>query len=297
MKLPYLCCWSLFLTLVSCKPAAEQSGPRLIQTADHLTLSVSGQPVITYHLTPELPEGQPEIYRRSGFIHPVHAPNGYVVTDGFPLGHTHQHGIFTAWTKTRFRGDTIDFWNQQKGTGTVEHVSVLETNENAETAGFRVKLRHLSTVYGPVLEEEWHVRVHADADPFRWELRSVQTNVTADTLFLLQHVYGGLGIRGSRNWNAVDTTHFVAAARFLTSAGLDRLPANNTRPEWTMIYGDSASLKVIPSPENFRSPQFVRVHPEMPYLSVTPVVEEGFFIAPGAKYETSFAFEVSGKER
>ena len=293
-----LALWGLGgLTACSLPPgaAAAPTGPQVTRTAEHLELSVDGRPVLRYQLTPRLPEGVEEAYRRSGFIHPVYAPDGFVVTDDFPVDHAHQHGVFTAWTKARFRGEPIDFWNQLKGTGNVEHVAVLETERNDSTAGFRVKLAHTSASHGTVLDEEWHVRVHAGADPFRWDLRSVQTNVSTDTLFLEQHIYGGLGVRGSRRWNGKDSLHYANEARFRTSEGLDRLPANHTRPAWTEIYGDSARLRVTPSAANFRAPQFVRVHPEMPYLSVTPVVEEGFYIAPGGVYESTYAFEVGNR--
>lgn len=286
---------SILITLARCaSPLAppQASALRVLQTPSELTVTLDGEPVLTYQISDTLPAGLPEYYRRSGFLYPVYTPGGQVIVDGFPAGHVHQHGIFTAWTKTVFRGDTIDFWNQQKETGTATHREVLETSENGATAGFRVKLQHLSLVHGPVLDEEWYVRVHDEADPYRWELQSTQTNITDDTLFLLPHVYGGLGVRGSREWNPVDSLYFKEPARFLTSEGLDRIPANHTRPEWVAMYGDAGYLKVTPSPDNFRAPQYVRVHPEMPYISVTPIVEEGFFIAPGQTYRSAYTFTV-----
>ena len=289
----------LFILIIAClsrctSPPPRSAAPALqvLQTPTELSVTLDGKPVLTYRVSDTLPPGLPEYYRRSGFLYPVYTPGGYVLNDAFPVGHAHQHGIFMAWTKTVFRGDTIDFWNQQKETGTVTHREVLETSENGATAGFRVKLQHLSLAHGPVLDEEWYVRVHNDTDPYRWELQSTQTNITGDTLFLLPHLYGGLGVRGSREWNPADSLHFITPARFLTSEGLDRPPANHTRPEWTAIYGDAGYLKVTPSPDNFRAPQYVRVHPEMPYLSVTPIVEEGFFIAPGATYRSTYTFGV-----
>jgi hypothetical protein len=269
---------------------------RLERTEDSLHVTLAGRPVLTYHLTERLPAGKPPHYARSGFIHPVYSPGGRVVTDDFPAGHAHQHGIFTAWTKTRFRGRPLDFWNQQKGLATVRHAELLETYTTDSLVGFRVRLEHLSLEDGVVLEDEWHVRVFADREAYHFDLRSVQTNVTDDTLFLERHLYGGLGVRGSRQWNGADSAHYVGAARFLTSAGLARDSANHTRPDWLVMYGpidgDTAGLRITPDPANFRAPQFVRVHPEMPYFSVTPVVEEGFFIPPGGRYEQRYRFVV-----
>jgi hypothetical protein len=266
------------------------------QDSSRLLITLAGRPVLTYHLTERLPDGVETHYARSGFIHPVYSPAGRIVTDDFPAGHVHQHGIFTAWTKARFRGRPLDFWNQQKELGTVRHAELLETYTTDSVAGFRVRLEHVSLADGVVLEDEWHLRVHADTAPYHFDLRSVQTNVTDDTLFLEKHLYGGLGVRGSRRWNREDSTHYAGEAEFLTSDDRTRVPANHSRPDWLAMYGPidgaTAGLRIYPDPANFRAPQFVRVHPEMPYFSVTPVVAEGFFIAPGGRYEQRYRFEV-----
>ena len=50
-----------------------------------------------------------EAFRRGGYLHPIHAPNGRVVTDDFPPNHIHHHGVWWAWTKTEFQGRQPDF--------------------------------------------------------------------------------------------------------------------------------------------------------------------------------------------
>ncbi len=289
----------------SCGAVRDHDGISLHALEDGLTIRVDGRAVLTYAIAPQLPQYRfadslPEHYTRSGFIHPVYSPDGHTVTDDFPVGHSHQHGIFTAWTSSTFRGAPIDFWNQHKELGTVRHVEMLETFDTAGMAGFRARLEHVSLEHGPILSEDWHVRVYDHSAPYVWDLRSEQTNVTDDTLYLNPYTYGGLGIRGSAEWNTADTAAFYGEARFLTSAGRDRETSNHTRPEWTAIYGPltakdgtaAAGLAVVPHPENFRAPQFVRVHPDMPYLSVTPVVEEGFSIPPGGTYVSRYRFVV-----
>ena len=288
----------MFLACGGAPPATGRTvaAPRIEQTVDSLRITLSGRPVLTYHLTERLPTGVDPHYARSGFIHPVYSPAGQAVTDDFPAGHAHQHGIFTAWTKTRFRGRELDFWNQHKELATVRHAELLETYTTDSLAGFRSRLEHVSLTDGVVLQEEWHLRVHADRSPYRFDLRSVQTNVTNDTLYLERHLYGGLGVRGSRQWNGADSLHYRAEASFLTDGGLTRIAANHSRPAWLAMHGpvdgDTVGLRVFPDPANFRAPQFVRVHPEMPYFSVTPVVEEGFFIPPGGVYAQRYRFEV-----
>ncbi|MEL7159269.1 MAG: PmoA family protein, partial [Bacteroidota bacterium] len=271
----------LILTLASCGRAPENAGPelRLEHVSDYLRVRLGEQEVLTYWLNPQLPDSLPEYYSRNGFLHPVRSPAGTVITDDFPVGYAHQHGVFSAWTKTTFRDTFVDFWNQQKELGTVEHLDLLETIDEPGFVGFKTRLQHRSLSHGPVLREDLTVRVYGRENVFVWDLRSEQTNVSTDTLFLEKHVYGGFGFRGHRYWNEADSANFSSPARFLTSEGLERAAANHTRPEWTAMYGEvdgkTAGMAVLTHPENFRYPQPVRVHPEMPYFSVSPVVEEG----------------------
>src|SRR5688572_32922409 len=59
------------------------------------------RPVLSYrHHLVHGPAGTAELYTRSGYIHPLHAPCGAVVTDDFSPDHPHQRGVFFAWTKT-----------------------------------------------------------------------------------------------------------------------------------------------------------------------------------------------------
>lgn len=283
----------LLFTLFSCGPAITEQETlpgnlRLEQTTDYLRIYHGDRPVLNYWLTPQLPDGIDPHYTRSGFLHPVFSPSGQTITDDFPAGYAHQHGFFTAWTKTSFRDTFVDFWNTHKELGVVEHLELLEVRDQPGYLGFKARLQQRSLAHGPILREDWTVRVHDRDDVFVWDLRCEQTNVTEDTLVLAKHLYGGLGVRGSKHWNPKDTANYRGAARFLTSDLLNRDSSNHTRPEWTAIFGElpqgTAGLAVIPHPENFRWPQAVRVHPDLPYFSVSPVTEAPFTIAPGETY-------------
>ncbi|WP_116127266.1 PmoA family protein [Lewinella sp. IMCC34183] len=280
-------------------PPSGDRGPAVETDGAAVRITVSGRPVLEYAMEERLPSDTlPGYYRRSGYIDSVYSPEGHLLTDAFPAGHTHHHGIFTAWTSATFRGEHLDFWNQHHETGTARHAELLEIYDSAGVAGFRVRLEQVSLQYGPILSEDWRVRVYDTAEPYVWDLRTAQTNVTGDTLYLNRYDYGGLGVRGSADWNQVDSLRFRAPAKFLTSAGDFRAAANHTRPEWVAMYGETsgirsegtAGLAVFPHPENFRAPEFVRVHPDMPYLSVTPVVEEGFSLPPGETFVARYRF-------
>src|SRR5688572_12125229 len=52
------------------------------------------KPLLAYHAAEVAgPAGTGPLFTRSGYIHPVHAPNGAVVTDDFPADHLHQRGV------------------------------------------------------------------------------------------------------------------------------------------------------------------------------------------------------------
>ncbi len=289
---PLLCFFVLILSTCGRAPdqAVATSNLSLEQTSDYVRILHKEKPVLEYRITSGKPDSLPEHYERTGFLHPVYSPDGQVLTDDYPVGYAHQHGFFTAWTNTTHRDSFVDFWNTQKGLATVRHEQVLETVNADGFLGFKTKLVHFSRVNDdlPVLEERYTVRVHDRDDVFVWDFRSDQFNVSEDTLFLNKHLYGGLGVRGSKHWNAADSAAFLAPANFLTSEGLTRETANHTRPDWTAIYGElpagKAGMVVLTDPDNFRAPQPVRVHPELPYFSVSPVVNEGFFIPPGEEH-------------
>ena len=78
--------------------------------ATGLELRENGKPVFVYNYGPTLPGGVPESFRRSGYLHPVYAPNGVVVTDDFPKDHFHHRGIFWAWPIVRAEGREYDPW-------------------------------------------------------------------------------------------------------------------------------------------------------------------------------------------
>lgn len=268
-----------------------------VETGGILTMLVGEKEALRYALSERRPaDSLPAYYRRSGFLHPVFSPAGVVVTDDFPAGHTHQHGIFMAWVNTLFRGAKTDFWNQQNETGTVEHLALDTLISGPVFAEAVVRLSHRALAFGPVLEERWAIRLFRSDDPFLWEIDSRQVNITEDTLHVLDYHYGGMGIRGSRAWNPDDKAHFYDTARVLTAAGDTRLAANHTHPGWVALYGNTpsgmAGIAVMGHPENFRHPQAVRVHPEMPYFCFAPMVDGSFDLAPEAPYRSRYRFIV-----
>ncbi|GAB4220291.1 MAG: hypothetical protein Kow001_01520 [Acidobacteriota bacterium] len=255
-----------------------------------LELQVRGEKVLRYNCAPVSPPdpSMPASLARAAYIHPVWAPSGKVVTDDFHPDHAHQRGIWMAWTETRLEGRTPDFWNLPEGTGVVRLAGIQRILEGPVFAGVDARHEHvdLSAPGGelPVLEEQFEIRAYVlggkKAGFFLMDVRSRQRNVAAGPLELPEYHYGGFGVRGARSW-----TPDILSVR--TSAGKDRASADGSREHWILMEGplgdgNPAGIAVFGHPENFRSPQPVRMHPEMQYFSFSPQRLGGFEIAPGS---------------
>lgn len=268
---------------------------RIKNLSTGIEITIAEKPVLFYQSQTTGPNGnQPEYYNRSGFIHPVYSPNGEILTDGFPVGHTHQNAIFNAWTNTTFKGKKIDFWNRQEELGTIKHKETISNKEGKVYGQITTSLSHISREHGEILEEEWQLKIYPIDRYFLFDLQSTQVNTSQDTLFLNEYLYGGMAYRGSKEWNKDDTVNFSNSWKILTSEGYTNQTANHTKAAWVdasgMINGKRAGLAVFSFPENFRAPQMIRVHPEMPYWVYSPVVEGAFFIAPGQKYISRYRY-------
>lgn len=268
----------------------------LEESAQGIQISAGGKPILFYQSVTALPApGDPDYYKRSGFIHPLRSPGGVILTDDFPVGHVHQHAIFNAWTNTTFRGQKVDFWNQQHQLGTVAHTQVLSRDEGF-IGHLKTELSHISLTEGEVLREEWDIVTYPQSDYFLFDIYSEQTNTTSDTLFLNEYIYGGMAFRGSKEWNMDDTVHFTNIWKILSSEGLTLENVNHTKAKWIdatgEVDGKVAGVAIFGFPDNFRYPQMARVHPEMPYWVFSPVVEGPAFIAPGEKYSSRYRYYV-----
>jgi hypothetical protein len=80
-----------------------------------LELRENGKPVIAYNYAMQLHNGAPEVKRLSGYVHPVWAPDGTVVTDDFPKDHWHHRGMFWAWPVVEYGGRAYDMWTLTGG--------------------------------------------------------------------------------------------------------------------------------------------------------------------------------------
>ncbi len=262
---------------------------------DDFEFLVDDKPVMLYNAgLKSCPVEGFEACKRSGFIHPLYAPDGAVVSDDFPPEHPHQHGIMLAWVDSEFQDETVDFWNSMKKQGVVEHVRVFGTTNGPVFGEMTLLIRHSQLaspeVKQPVLDDMWFLRVYHSANPRMIEVLSAITCSTDKPLRLRKYHYGGMAFRGAREWS-------FGKSEFLTSQGLDRKQGNHTRPLWTAISGQvggkTYTVCGIDAPTNFRHPQPVRLHEDMPYFCWSPSVLGEFDITPGKPYVSRYRFFVT----
>ena len=262
-------------------------------------LTVAGKPVFDYQMDREAlprPDIKPE-FKRAGYIHPVYSPSGKIVTDDYPSNHVHHHGIWSPWTKTKFQGRSPDFWKMGAKTGMEDFVALDKSWSGPVHGGFVSRLQMVDlSAPSPVtaLHETWRVTAYAVAPTVRvFDLEITQVCATNDPLELPKYHYGGFGFRGADAWNGPGD-----AALFLTSEGeTSRIKGNDTRGRWCYLggklEGGISGTAILGHPENFRAPQPMRLHPNMPYMSYVPQQLGDFAIEPGKPYVAKFRFVVT----
>jgi hypothetical protein len=297
---------SILILLFICISSTNLLGGelKLTETPEVIRVALRGLPVLEYIKTEKpVPDGVEPHFRRSGYIHPVYTPTGQELTGDFPADHAHQHALFFAWTKAGFDGRRVDFWNQAKDLGSIEFREVVNLTRDERKVSFSVKHAFKVKVddkWMDALHEVWTVTVHqTPADHFLFDIISVQQCASDKPLNLAEYHYGGMAIRGNYQWLKEKEDHSIhpGDVQYLTSEGKDRWEGNHSRPNWVAFTGkidsQDVSAAVFCSPENFRAPQHVRIHPNKPYFCFAPMVGGSFQIAPGEPYVSSYRYLVT----
>ena len=250
----------------------------------HLLVRVAARDVLTYNYGTIQPPAKVEpVFARSGYIHPIYAPSGELISDDFPLNHKHHHGLWMPWSQTVFEGRPTNFWEQAREEGKVECVGVDEKIGGSVFGGFRVRHRFtaLKAAGGPkpVLDETWEVTVYSPDRYFLVDFTSVEKCAGASSLTLKEYRYGGFGFRGAAEWEG------EKGVEYLTSEGKTRLDGHATRARWCDMYGKvkgkMVGIAFFCHPENFRAPQGMRIHPSEPFFNFAPCQGGDFDLQPG----------------
>lgn len=267
---------------------------------DGLDFKLGGRSVFTFVTTPAgVPSKEIKpVFLRGGYLHPVFTPSGTLVTDDYPSDHYHHHGIWFAWTKTEFEGAHPDFWNVGDGTGRVEFEALDKTWTGPVHAGFKSRQRYVALKEGAAktaLNEQWEVRLYNvgqnDQRYFLFDIVATQECASSSPLVLEEYRYGGMGVRGHRDWKD------KSKVTFLTSEGKSREDGNATRARWVRMSGlvnnQTVGIVVLNHPENFRSPTPLRLHPDDPYFNYAPSQLGRFEIKPGEKFVIRYRYVVA----
>jgi hypothetical protein len=248
-------------------PGAKGSHVTATKDDKFLQIQMGDTKVLRYNHAPvPPPEGESPLYTRSAFIHPLWSPTGAVLTDIHPADHIHHVGIWMPWTKTKFEGQEVDFWNLKEGQGTVRFVKFLSTTSGPVYGGFQAEQEHvaLETAQGEkvVLKEVWDVRVYNVGGPDKgywlWDFKSTQRCVADSPLHHIKYRYGGFGYRAAAEWKGEN-------ASYLTSEGKTRKDGHGTRARWCDTSGRIADrwagIVHMSHPKNFRHPESMRIWP------------------------------------
>jgi hypothetical protein len=241
---------------------------------------------------------------------------GGCVTATFPADHEHQHGIFSAWTRTTYDGQLTDFWNLAHKTGRVRHEKISNIVETGDKALIEVDLLHqaIGKSVTDVLREHWKITVYPPAANCYWfDIESTQNPLTDKPLHIEQYIYGGQGYRGPVGWlqpeddyAKMHPEHHWSGAIMRTSERQGRIEGNHTHVKWAAIQGQPvaadgltrvsidqpSTLAILSHASNFRFPQAVRLHPTKPYFSYSPCVDGPFVIEKPNAYTSKFRYVV-----
>ncbi|MFO0940413.1 MAG: DUF6807 family protein [Pirellulales bacterium] len=284
-------------------------GLQLDENESAIELRIDGRHLLTYNKqSPPVPDGMDQAYQRSGFLHPVSSPDGLVVTTTFPIDHAHQHGIFSAWVKTRWMDRELDFWNLAKKSARVLHQRVNQTFLTRGTVGFEVDLIHqaASDPQVDILRERWTITARKVSKAhFQFDLHTVQTALTKQPLHIEKYHYGGVAYRGPVNWlTQKDEVAKKAAAdgikmdpfEFTNDQGHQRVEGNAEHTKWVVatgqIDGRTVSIVTMCHSHNFRAPQAARLHPTKPYFAYSPCIDDAFVIDKNHPYEAKYRYLV-----
>lgn len=291
-----------FVLGIAISPADETSSIQVTETPETLSISRGDAPVLTYQKADVAPpDGVDPIYTRSGFIYPLHAPGGGIVTGIHPDDHYHHLGLWHAWVMSEYDGKEPDFWNLKKQTGRVRFGGESEVTEN----GFTVRQEQIAFLDGPdskptvILEEQLRITVGfvEGANVIDYDLE--QTNVTSKPITFPAYRYGGgIAYRGPLGWDKENSD-------YLTSEGLDRTNSHATRARWVAMHGpaeqadgklgkDLATVTILCHPENHDAPQRIRTWDKgMVFFNYVPVQETGWEIKPGETVTLRYRLVIS----
>jgi len=263
-----------------------------------MVVSVDGRNVLQYNFkTVYPPSGVDPAYRRSGFIHPLWSTRGVALTCIQPKDHYHHYGIWNPWTKTRFEGREIDFWNLGSKQGTVRFKGFVSIVNGSVYGGFKALQEHVvypdSTAEKTAMNEVWDVRVfRVPVNAFLWDFTSTLNLATDSPIVFEAYRYAGFGFRATETWTNQNS-------KALTSEGKTRKDADGSTGRWCMISGETekgtAGILFLSHPSNYSHPEPIRMWPEDAnngrgdvFFNFSPTKNKDWSLAPRKDYTLKY---------
>ena len=256
-----------FLLKIEKQVEEQPSKITLEEQHQKVVLMSNNKKILGYqHETVFPPADINNLYKRSGFIHPVVSPQGEVLSRIQPPDHYHHYGIWGPWTLTRIDDREVDFWNLSKGEGTVQFASFLSHTEGPVYSGFKVLQHHID--FGATGAD--NIAMNEILDIRTWNTNSriwivdytttINTPLPDGILMAAYRYGGGIGFRATEKWHKDNCT-------VLTSEGKTRIDADGSNAKWCIVEGESDTEKgrsgilFLSHPSNRMHPEPMRVWP------------------------------------
>lgn len=299
---------SFYLEKVDKKTVETERKVQFTDNGKELLFSVDGSPVFNYrYATMPVPDNVDQIYTRSGFVHPLKTPSGNIVSRIQPPDHYHHYGLWNPWTHTEYRGEEIDFWNLNKGQGTVRFSDIINIAHGDLFGELTVSHDHIihpGRGEQVVLKEEINYKLWA-ADPqgeyWILDVVSKYNCTTKYPLTIKEYRYQGFSLRGPEHWHDSNV-------KVLTSDGKDKSTGNATRAQWIQVTGPGnergeSGVVMMTHPSNFNHPELLRIWPtganngkENVFINFNPAQDRDWVMKPGNTYTMKYRTIISDRK-
>lgn len=250
--------------------AAWAKSPRATETkGEKISFSFDGRPLFEYRYSTARPKP---------YIHPLHAPNGAVMTIDSPPDHVHHRGVMLAWSDVK----GFDFWGEDNpgpphGQIVHQRFETARSKRGAEVTA----VNHWVGAGEVLLIERQTVRAPAQTNDLvrlEWE-SEIRPAAGPITLSAANHPYDGLGIRFVRSMDGGSVLNSNGTATIEQANGEPALWAAYSGP---LAGGDVCGAAVFDHPKNPRHPSpFFVMNKPFGYLSAAPTFKEPIPLAPG----------------
>ncbi len=245
--------------------------------AKKATITVDGKPFTELIFTDTL---------EKHFLYPIHAPNGAIITRGFPYAprpneatdHPHHVGLWLNYENV----NGLDFWNNSPAIpeekkdkyGSIKSGKILKAKGGKKKGEIKVNAAWVNNRNQVLLDENTTFYFSAEQDK---RIIDRVTTLTAKTDVTMADVKDGmLGLRLGRELEmpskkkqeftddkgnvTIVEGNVGATGNYITSEGKEGDAAWGTRAQWCMLYGkvgnDSTSVLIIDHPRNVGYPTY-----------------------------------------